>query len=315
MKIHYLRIGILLILAILALFSSAAPSVTGEIYSRDRARKLRLVYGLSVSNKGRQTVKDITVRIPVIQSRLPYQTATVTKIVPPADTREASANGVDTARFSLSSIAPGEKKTFLIYAEAEICEVTYRLEGKKVLNPDASMKKYLSMDSEFSTDSPALKSRCIEFEKEASPLGRAMKIYDYIISGSFTFSNSAAGNGVDKAFERKHLNCSDAAALYLVMCRRCRIPARYICGIFYNSERKWYPLLHSWVEINIPPFGWLPVDPTLGRLSEKNRRLCFAHIRNRYIALWSDQQSAFSIEGSSGLDGIEVRNSVFAESR
>jgi len=315
MKIHYLHIGISLILAILALFSSAAPAAAGEIYSRDRARKLRLVYGLSVSNRGKQIVKDITVRIPVIQSHLPYQTATVEKIVPSGHKREASANGVDTASFSLSSIAPGEKKTFLIYAEAEICEVTYRLEGEKAQSPDASMKKYLSMDAGFSTDSPALKSKCGEFEKEPNPLARAMKIYDYIISGLFTFSNSPDGNGVDKAFEKKHLNCSDAAALYLVMCRRCRIPARYVCGIFYNSERKWYPLLHSWVEIHIPPFGWLPVDPTLGRLSEKNRRLCFAHIRNRYIALWSDQLSAFSIEGSSGLDGIEVRNSVFAESK
>jgi len=302
------------ILAVFITFWNTGSTQAEEIYSKDRIRKIRLVYGVAVSNRGAHTIRNITVKIPMIQDHPPYQNATITKITPSGFSREKRDKDFCTAQFLLDRIAPGEKKTFLILAEVEISEVTYNVQEEKAKNPDASMKKYLSPDLFFNTKSPALSERCGEFSDEKNPLRRARKIYDYIISGRFSFSNSTVSNGIDRAFDKKHLNCSDAAALYLVMCRQCRIPARYVGGIFYNSERKWYPLLHAWVEIYIPPFGWLPVDPTLGRLSEKNRKLCFAHMRNRYIALWSNQFSAFSIEASSNLDDLEVHNSVFAES-
>ncbi|MHC9541874.1 MAG: transglutaminase family protein [Vulcanimicrobiota bacterium] len=243
------------ILILLILFCNTGCLWASEIHSMDRMRKIRLVYGLTVSNRGEQAIQNITVRIPIIRDHLPYQNATVTSVTPSAFSREKHGNGCSTARFMIDRISPGEKKAFLICADVEISEVTYNVHEKKAVSADSSMRQYLSADDCFSTKSPALRKKCRELSQEKNPLKRARKIYDYLISGTFSFSNSPAGSGVDSGFDRKHLNCSDAAALYLVMCRQCGIPARYVGGIFYTSERKWYPLLHAWVEIFIPPFG------------------------------------------------------------
>ncbi|MDQ7823151.1 MAG: transglutaminase-like domain-containing protein [Candidatus Eremiobacteraeota bacterium] len=290
------------------------PLGASDIHRWDRTRKIRLIYGLAVTNKGDRPLGNITVRVPEIQDRPPYQSADVIAVRPGDFTRERSPRDVPLARFEIEKLAPGEKRTFLVQAEVAVSEVTYRLQEEKAHDPGASMRQFLSLDGDFTTKSPALREKCREFAREKNPLKRAKNIYLYIISGAFTFSNSPAGSGVDLSFRTKHLNCSDAASLYLVMCRLCGIPARYVGGIFYTSERKWYPLLHAWNEIYIPPFGWLPVDPTLGRISAKNRSLCFAHIRNRYIALWSDQPGAFSIESPSDADHLEFHHSVHAES-
>lgn len=313
-KSNVLRVIMPFILTMFILFWNINPLLSSELYSRDKVRKIRLVYGLTVSNRGDHAIQNVTVRIPIIQDHLPYQTATITSITPSVFSREKRGKGSSTARFLIDRIAPDEKKAFLICADVEISEVTYNVQEKKAVNSDASMRQYLLPDGCFGTKSPALREKCREFSHERNPLKKALKIYEYLISGTFSFSNSPVSSGVDPGFDKKHLNCSDAAALYLVMCRQCGIPARYVGGVFYTSERKWYPLLHAWVEIYIPPFGWLPVDPTLGRLSEKNRTLCFAHIRNRYIALWNTQFSAFSVEASSNLDNLEIHNGVFAES-
>lgn len=293
-----------------------APLSAASLYSRDNMRRSRLVYGLAVTNRGSRVVKGVTVHIPEIQDSPPHQSATIKSVSPPAYTKEKSSAGVSMLKFQIDRISPGEKKKFLVSANVTTSEVIYHAREEDARNPDASMRQYLASEDYFTADSQALKAKCQEFLEEKNSLKRAFKIYEYIISGTFSFSDSIIGLGVDRCFEMKHLNCSDAAALYLVMCRLCGIPARYRGGILLKNKPQWYPLLHAWVEIYIPPYSWLPVDPTLGRLSEKNRQLCFAHIRNRYIALWNNQLSVFYIEAASEGDthNLEVHPSVFAES-
>lgn len=286
------------------------------VYSRKKMRRIKLVYGLVVKNTGNHTINDLWVFIPEIQDYPPYQVVSINSVSPSTYTKEISSSGVPTFKFVIEKIKPGEQRKLLINADVTLWEVIFNVNQEEAKNPDESMSQYLLLDGYFNTNSEALKEKCRKFCQEKNPYKRAFYIYEYIISGTFSFSDSANGLGVDSSFEKKHLNCSDAALLYLVMCRLCGIPSRYIGGIFYSSSKKWYPLLHAWVEIYIPPFGWLPVDPTLGRLSEKHRKQCFAYLRNRYIALWNNQFSSFFIDMASEADSkyLQILNSIYAES-
>jgi hypothetical protein len=311
-----LRFGITFLLILLTLFGDYQPSGASNLQDSSKSRKIRLVYGIAVRNKGSRALSGIAVYIPEIKDHPPCQTASIRSISPSAHSSEVSPSGGSMLKFAVDRIEAGEKKTFLVSADVTIAEVTYNVTEEETGEPDSSLKPYLALDDSFGTKSPSLRKKCLEFQGEKNPLKRALKLYEYIISGAFTFSNSPVGVGADRAFEKKHLNCSDAASMYLAMCRLSGIPARYVGGIFYTSKRKWYPLLHAWAEIYVAPFGWLPVDPTLGRLSEKNRGLCFAHMRNRYIQLWNNELSAFYVEASSEKDSenLEVHNSIFVES-
>ena len=195
-KSNVLRVIMPFILTMFILFWNINPLLSSELYSRDKVRKIRLVYGLTVSNRGDHAIQNVTVRIPIIQDHLPYQTATITSITPSVFSREKRGKGSSTARFLIDRIAPDEKKAFLICADVEISEVTYNVQEKKAVNSDASMRQYLLPDGCFGTKSPALREKCREFSHERNPLKKALKIYEYLISGTFSFSNSPVSSGV-----------------------------------------------------------------------------------------------------------------------
>lgn len=59
--------------------------------------------------------------------------------------------------------------------------------------------------------------------------------------------------------------CQDFAHVMLGLCRVLKLPARYVSGYLYNGPAE--QLLgaqasHAWVEIWLPGYGWIGLDPT-----------------------------------------------------
>ncbi len=61
--------------------------------------------------------------------------------------------------------------------------------------------------------------------------------------------------------------CQDFAHVLLGMCRSVGLPARYVSGYFYNSNRQPGEIeaSHAWVEVFLPGYGWKGFDPTHDR--------------------------------------------------
>ena len=56
--------------------------------------------------------------------------------------------------------------------------------------------------------------------------------------------------------------CQDFSHVLISLCRHAGLPARYVSGYLgdvVDSEAS-----HAWAEVNIPPYGWVGVDPTAG---------------------------------------------------
>lgn len=63
--------------------------------------------------------------------------------------------------------------------------------------------------------------------------------------------------------------CQDFAHVMLGLCRAIKLPARYISGYLYNGpaeQLKGAQASHAWVEVYIPPHGWIGLDPTNNRI-------------------------------------------------
>lgn len=67
---------------------------------------------------------------------------------------------------------------------------------------------------------------------------------------------------VDHLLEVRRGVCQDMAHLFLALCRRRGVPARYVSGWLYEPERTTPNESHAWCEAWLPGHGWLEFDPT-----------------------------------------------------
>ncbi|MDD4278696.1 MAG: transglutaminase-like domain-containing protein [Candidatus Sumerlaeales bacterium] len=65
-------------------------------------------------------------------------------------------------------------------------------------------------------------------------------------------------------------DCGIQALMFISMCRSLGIPARWQSG-WVTMPGNWN--MHDWAEINIQPYGWLPVDPSIGYIKSDNPKV------------------------------------------
>lgn len=67
---------------------------------------------------------------------------------------------------------------------------------------------------------------------------------------------------VDQVVRAGHGVCQDMAHLFIALCRRQGVPARYISGWMHQAGRDEPSESHAWCEAWIPGSGWTEFDPT-----------------------------------------------------
>ncbi|TLS39045.1 transglutaminase family protein [Pseudalkalibacillus caeni] len=79
-------------------------------------------------------------------------------------------------------------------------------------------------------------------------------------SGATTVKTTA-----QEVFEKREGVCQDYTHLMLALCRYRGIPARYVSGYIYigeNSALRGDAATHAWVEVKMPGWPWIGIDPT-----------------------------------------------------
>ncbi|MGE7933901.1 transglutaminase-like domain-containing protein [Viridibacillus arvi] len=124
-------------------------------------------------------------------------------------------------------------------------------------------------EKEFFLRSTNLIPVSVEIKKEAlrivegvsTDIERAKKLFLFIIK-MFEYSSHFSGRGVAAFKERKKGDCGEFGAIFCSYCRAIDIPARMLYGTW--TLKKFSP--HAWSEIYIENEGWIPVDPSMGRM-------------------------------------------------
>jgi transglutaminase-like putative cysteine protease len=98
-----------------------------------------------------------------------------------------------------------------------------------------------------------------------TPLAVTKLIIDYVFN-NFEYKKglTTVETEVDDLWKLKAGVCQDFAVIALVMLRIAGIPSRYVSGYICpkNHELRGEGATHAWVEIYIPFYGWLGLDPT-----------------------------------------------------
>jgi len=117
---------------------------------------------------------------------------------------------------------------------------------------------------------------------ETNPYLLARAFYDYVVD---TARYRLRGEGLQGARELVTSGmgeCGDYAALFVALCRASGIPARPIVGYWAISGLN---QTHCWAEFYVEPFGWIPVDPTIGQKHPGMRDYYFGNMDNQRVIL------------------------------
>lgn len=113
-----------------------------------------------------------------------------------------------------------------------------------------------------------------------TPLEVARAAYDWVLERTEYRLIDGFG-GAAYCLENGHGECTDYSALFVALCRAAGIPARPVVGFFADRTDGW----HCWAEFMLPSGHWIPVDPSVGDESRRNRHRYFGGVDNRRVAL------------------------------
>ncbi|HMH33811.1 MAG TPA: transglutaminase family protein [Puia sp.] len=105
----------------------------------------------------------------------------------------------------------------------------------------------------------------IETFKDITPLEAAKRLTDYVFNNfQYIKGITDVETTFDEAWKLKAGVCQDFAHILLVMLRMASIPARYVSGYICPNKKgmRGEGATHAWVEVYIPSYGWLGLDPT-----------------------------------------------------
>ncbi len=98
---------------------------------------------------------------------------------------------------------------------------------------------------------------------KTTDIEKARSIYDYVFENvSYDKSEPGWGAGdIKRICLIKKGNCTDFHSLFIVLCRACGIPSRFIIGVPL-SDRHFAEVrnYHCWAEFYASGYGWVPVD-------------------------------------------------------
>lgn len=173
------------------------------------------------------------------------------------------------AAFHYEEITSGQKVRAEYYVTADLYEIRYFIRPENVGNlkdiPKEIRGKFLADDTKFDLNNPVIQNAVKEaVGDEINPYWMARKIYRWV-NDTLYYELSGGWNVAPAIIERGNGSCSEYTFVFMSMCRAAGVPARYTGAISVRGDRASEDeVFHRWCEIYLPPYGWIPVDPSRG---------------------------------------------------
>ena len=261
----------------------------GEKYKRSKEKKSKVTFYHQITNFGPGDVITADVYFAIPSDR-PNQT--ITGII---DFSPEPANflmdkwGQETAHFYYQNIKQGEIKNSEMKLTVNTYDVRYFIYPEEVgsMNeiPTEIKNKFLENNEKYQYDHHVIQNAVKEaVGDEKNPYWIARNIYNYLMKNMY-YEMQGGWNTAPTVLARGNGSCSEYAFIYIAMCRAAGLPARYVGSVVIRGDDACMDdVFHRWVEIYLPGYGWIPVDPSGGDSSSpRNQANYFGHLSNRYL--------------------------------
>ena len=101
--------------------------------------------------------------------------------------------------------------------------------------------------------------------EEKTPLQNAILLSEYVYNNfSYQKGITSVETKTEEVWQLKAGVCQDFAHMLLIILRMFEIPSRYVSGYICpkDKEMRGEGATHAWVELYVPNYGWLGLDPT-----------------------------------------------------
>jgi hypothetical protein len=140
-------------------------------------------------------------------------------------------------------------------------------EWVKPLNsiPAEVRKKYLVDGHKLKLNHPYIKKLVKKIVgDETNPFWMAFKIHKYLHL-NMEYKMTGGWNAAPTILKRGNGSCSEFTFSFIALARAAGLPARYEAGLVVRGDDGSIDQdYHRWAQVYLPPFGWVPVDPSRG---------------------------------------------------
>ena len=191
-------------------------------------------------------------------------------IDPPPDkieTRDIDGNRIE---FWDLSDQIGKHKDIVItrHFRFKAYETAFRIDPENIgeYDKDDPLYQYYTRTQEFMELTPEVTSLAEKIVgEEKNPWNKARAIYSWCVDNiSYKYPPN---RGIRFSLPRRSGDCGCYGFIFVSLCRAVGIPARMVNGHWACKAKMNY---HVWAEFYLPHFGWIPADPTDGRIARES---------------------------------------------
>ncbi len=243
--------------------NNPAPYYPGEIHRRE------VHFTHSLTNRGPSS--DVTARIYVCPGEAdPHQKILKPITFTPADLVYVTDNWDQKFAFLQGNIPALQSLKLEYRAKIETWDLTYFILPEWVQPidkiPEDIRKKYLVDGHKLKLNDPFIKELVKKIVgDEKNPFWIAFKIHKYLHT-NIEYKMTGGWNASPTVLKRGNGSCSEFTFSFISLARAAGLPARYEAGLVVRGDDGSVDdVYHRWAQVYLPPFGWIPVDPSRGK--------------------------------------------------
>jgi transglutaminase-like putative cysteine protease len=261
----------------------------GKFIIEENPRDAWVVFMHQVRNFGPDPLPKLDVYLAVPRDLTTQQLLAQPKFEPAPAELLADQWGQKVARFSFKNVAAAGSATVRMKVHLISKTVHWVIYPEKVQSlwkiPTDVRRRYLADSPKYDVKNPAIKQAVKEaVGAERNPYWIARKIYRHIHK-KMHYERVGGWDVAPKVLQRGSGSCSEYSYVFISMCRAAGLPARYVGSLVVRKDDASYDdVYHRWVEVFLPPYGWVPVDPSRGdKATQAERADSFGHLYHDFL--------------------------------
>ncbi len=260
-------------------------------YRRSNPTSARVTYTHQITNFGPGDVKTADIHLAIPNDRPNQEIKGDITYTPDYTDVVTDQWDQKTAHLHREDIKPNETVKIEMQVDATLYDVQYYIYPDQVGDlediPKDIRDTYLVNNEKYQYNHPQIKKavdKAMSDNQTDNPYWMARELFNYLIDNMY-YKMEGGWNTAPAVLERGNGSCSEYSFTYIAMCRSVGIPARYVGAVVMRGDRASLDdVFHRWVELYLPNFGWVPVDPSGGdRKLPSDQASAIGHLPARYL--------------------------------